>query len=160
MYVPLFTPKGHGFHFETIQAIEFLYNVQHDCPHAKCVASGKQPLMQERLESGLLADCIEHQRIDRFVINTHAFHNAHLLRATLPRSLLAPIPLHQNREAKHHEIAGSLRVIQESKRRATKARSEQKKLALNDAGQMTSEPKKRTRVEYEMGQEGLDHSGT
>ncbi len=141
------------------QAIEFLYNVQHDCPQAKCVASGKQPLMQERTESGILEDYIEHQPIDRFVINTHAFHNAHLLRATLPRSLVAPIPLHHNREAKHHEIAGSLRIMQESKRKATKARSEQKKQALKDNGEMTSGPNKRPRVEYEMGQQGLDQSG-
>ncbi len=146
--------------YNYLQAIEFLYNVQHDCPHAKCAASGKQPVMQERLESGLLEDYIEHQPIDRFVINTHAFHNAHLLRATLPRSLVAPIPLHQNREAKHHEIAASLRVTQESKRKATKVRSEQKKQALIDAGDMSSVPNKRSRVEHELGQEGLDRSGT
>ena len=115
--------------------------------------------MQECIESGILEDYIEHQPIDRFVINTHAFHNAHLLRATLPRSLLAPIPLHQNREAKHHEIAGSLQIIQDSKRKATKARSEQKKQAVKDNREMTSGPNKRTRVEYEMEQEGLDQSG-
>ena len=116
--------------------------------------------MQERTESGQWKAYIKHKPLNRFVINTHAFHNAHLLRSILPRSLVAPILIHQDREAKHHEIAGNLRVTQESKRRATKARSEQKKLALNDAGEMTSGPKKRTRVEYEMRQEGMDHSGT
>jgi hypothetical protein len=128
-----------------------MYNVQHDCALAKCTASGQQPLMQERVESGLFKNYIEHQRIDRFVINTHAFHNAHLLRATLPRSLVAPIPLYQNREAKHIEIAGSLRATQEAKRIATKARAAQKKQdAINTAEKAGPGPNKRTRLEFEM----------
>ena len=98
-----------------IQGIDFLYNVQHDCPLAKCTTSGKQPLMQERVESGLIKSYIEHQPTERFVINTHAFHNAHLLCATLPRSLVAPIQLHQDRQAKHVEIVGRLRATQEAK---------------------------------------------
>jgi len=98
-----------------IQDIDFLYNVQHDCPLAKCTASGKQPLMQERVESGLIKTYIEHQSLERFIINTHAFHNAHLLRATLPRSLVAPILLHQDHQAKHIKIAGSLQATQEAK---------------------------------------------
>ena len=124
-----------------IQGVDFLYNVQHDCPLAKCTASGKQPLMQERVESGLFKTYIEHQPIERFVINTHAFHNAHLLRATLPRSIIVPIPLYQDREAKHIEIAGILRSTQEAKQTATKARAAQKK---QEAG---SGPNKRPRLE-------------
>ncbi|KAF8914285.1 hypothetical protein CPB84DRAFT_1811643 [Gymnopilus junonius] len=101
-------------------SIDFHYNVQHDCPLAKCTASGKQPLMQERVESGLFQTYIEHQPVDRFVINTHAFHNAHLLRTTLPRSLIAPILLYENREAKHIEIAKDLRTTQDSKQQQQK----------------------------------------
>ena len=54
------------------------------------------------------------------IINTHAFHNPHILRSTLPRYLVLPIPLHQDRQAKHIEIAGNLqvRVAQETKRTA------------------------------------------
>lgn len=115
--------------------------------------------MQERIESGLLKDYIEHQPIDRFVINIHAFHNAHLLRATLPRSLVSPIPLHLNREEKHHEIAESLRTTQESKRIATKARSELKKQTVIGVGGTTSGPNKRTREEFEMEQEVLNRTG-
>ena len=77
-----------------MQAIGFLYNVQHDCPLAKCTGSGQQPLMQERVESGLFTTYIEHKSTERFVINTHAFHNAHRLRAALKRSLVVPIPLY------------------------------------------------------------------
>ncbi len=61
--------------------------------------------MQERVESALFETHIEHQPVDRFVINTHAFHNAHLLRKTLPRHLIAPIPLLQDRKVKHYELA-------------------------------------------------------
>ena len=89
-------------HFKRhVQGIDFLYNVQHDCPLSKCTASGKQLLMQERVKSGLTQTYIEHQPIEHFVVNTHAFHNAHLLHVALPRSLVAPTPLHPDRQAKH-----------------------------------------------------------
>jgi hypothetical protein len=128
-----------------VQGIDFLYNVQHDCPLSKCTASGKQPLTQERVESGLVQTYIEHQPIERFVINTHAFHNAHLLHAVLPRSLVAPIPLHPDRQAKHFEMAGGLRITQEDKR---KARTAQKKNeAINSANNTGSGPNKRKREE-------------
>jgi hypothetical protein len=124
-----------------------VYNVQHDCPRAQCTASGSQPVMQERVESGLMKSYIEHQALERFVINTHAFHNTHLLRATLPRSLVVPIPLHQDRQAKHVEIAGRLRATQGAKRIATKARAAQKKQAVADGP--GPGPSKRTRLEIE-----------
>jgi hypothetical protein len=104
--------------------------------------------MQERVESGLVKSYIEHQPLERFIINTHAFHNAHLLRATLPRSLVVPIPLHQDRQAKHIEIAGSLRVAQEAKRTATKARAAQKKQEVINSADRPG-PSKRTRLEME-----------
>ena len=74
--------------------------------------------MQECVESGLIQAYIEHKPIERFVINTHAFHNVHLIRATLLCCLVAPIPLHPNWQAKHFEIAGDLQVTQEAKRKA------------------------------------------
>lgn len=64
--------------------------------------------MQERVESGLTKSCIEHQPVERFVINTHGFHNAHLLHTAIPRSLIAPIPLLLDRQTKHIEIAAGL----------------------------------------------------
>ena len=132
-----------------MQDIGFLYNVQHDCPLAKCTASGKQPLVQERVESGLFKTYIEHRPIEHFVINTHAFHNAHRLRAALDRSLIAPIPLYQveDRKAQHAKIAQSLRATQKAKR---EARAAQKKEVLTPA-EKTSIPKKRTRSEMEEG---------
>ncbi|KAJ6478037.1 hypothetical protein C8R47DRAFT_941277, partial [Mycena vitilis] len=58
---------------------------------------------------------IVHEPVDRFIINTHAFHNAHFLRATLPRDLIAPIPLSENRKEKHDEFATTLRATVASK---------------------------------------------
>jgi len=140
-------------HFKhQLQGINFLYNVQHDCPLSKCTASGKQPLMQERVESGLVQTYIEHKLIERFVINTHAFHNAHLLRATLPRSLVAPIPLHPDRQAKHFEIAGRLRVMQEAKRQVRVA--QKKNEVIKSANDAAPGPNKRKRLETE--EEDLD----
>ena len=126
-----------------------MYNVQHDCYLAKCIASGVHPLMQERIESGLVETIIEHRSIDRFVINTHAFHNAHLLRATLPRSLIAPSPLFPDRQAKHADMARSLRTRQEVKQasRATK-----KSIVSQSMEASSSGPTKRKRTEAPYGE--------
>jgi len=125
-----------------------LYNVQHDCTLAQCTASGRQAVMQERVESGLINNFIEHKPIARFVINTHAFHNAHLLRATLPRSLVAPIQLYQDRQTKHIELAGRLRPAQEAKRTATKTRAAQKKqVSVNATNATVPDPSERARLD-------------
>ncbi|KAJ7765373.1 hypothetical protein DFH07DRAFT_867075 [Mycena maculata] len=70
--------------------IQFIFNIQHDCYAANCTASGTRPKMQERMESPRTESFIEHQALDKFVINTTAFHNAHLLRRCLPRLAWAP----------------------------------------------------------------------
>ncbi|KAJ7829031.1 hypothetical protein B0H14DRAFT_3718234 [Mycena olivaceomarginata] len=99
------------------QAIMFKFNVQHDCGSAKCEATGVRSRMQERVESGQIDHFIIHKPLDRFFINTHAFHNAHLLRTTLPRDLIAPIPLFADRQVKHHELATELREQHAKKKR-------------------------------------------
>jgi hypothetical protein len=119
-----------------------VYNAQHDCHLAKCTASGKRLLLQERVESGLTETVIEHDAVDRFVINTHAFHNAHLLREMLPRSLVAPISLYQDRQTKHTEIAKKLRTSQENKRATAKARAADKKRAAVEVLDLDSKQKK------------------
>lgn len=107
--------------------------------------------MQERVESGLTQTYIEHRAIERFVINTHAFHNAHLLRAALPRSLVAPIPLFPDRQAKHFEFARNLRAMQKTKRQA---RLQGKAEVINAAHSTESGPNKRRRLEAEEGPDG------
>lgn len=71
------------------------------------------------MKSSLTESFIEHQALDRFVINTTALHNAHLLRRCLPRSVWAPVPFFDTpaqRLAKHHELAAELRTTQVGKR--------------------------------------------
>ncbi|KAJ6610872.1 hypothetical protein B0H10DRAFT_2193179 [Mycena sp. CBHHK59/15] len=94
----------------------FKFNAQHSCHTAECAATRERLRMQERVESDNTEKYIEHNPVDRFIINSHAFHNAHLLRAALPRALLAPIPLFEDRQSKHHELAAELREKQESRR--------------------------------------------
>jgi len=128
----------------------FFYNVQHDCLYAKCTASGKQPLIQERVELGLFKFIIEHKPIERFVINTHAFHNAHRLRAVLEHSLVAPIPIYPPRvqKAKHAEFACSLWATQKAKLAVRAAKKKKEAIAPADkTGSVV--PKKRTRSEME-----------
>ena len=113
----------------------FQYNVQHDCREARCLASGKRATMQERVQTELSEpeSFIEHNPLDRFLINTHAFHNAHLIRAILPRDLTIPIAYSADRVGHHYSIATKLRDIQDGKRHKAaekkKATAELKKVA-------------------------------
>ncbi|KAJ7250963.1 hypothetical protein C8J57DRAFT_1437578 [Mycena rebaudengoi] len=101
--------------------IKFLFNVQHDCHFSKCEATGIRIRMQERVASDKTENYIVHRALDRFFINTHAFHNAHLLRATLPRDLISPVLLFPDRQAKHHALATELRsMVANRSRRAIK----------------------------------------
>ncbi|XP_006462267.1 hypothetical protein AGABI2DRAFT_47524, partial [Agaricus bisporus var. bisporus H97] len=83
------------------QDILFDYNVQHDCYNGKCSASGTEVIRQERTDSGTTRDTIIHSDVQRFIINTHAFHHAHLIRQVLPRSLFKPIPIYDDRGKQH-----------------------------------------------------------
>lgn len=94
----------------------FAYNVQHDCREAKCKASGRRGVVQEYIQSGLKESFIEHKPLDRFLINTHSFHNAHLIRAVLPRDLTKPIPHSTNRKEDHFNLAKKFHSSREVKR--------------------------------------------
>jgi hypothetical protein len=78
--------------------------------------------MQERRETSRTTKLIAHTDSNHFVLNTHALHNAHLLRRVLPRELMAPKPLYEDRTARHYKIAESLRVTQSEKRARTAAK--------------------------------------
>ncbi|KAJ7793208.1 hypothetical protein B0H14DRAFT_2173952, partial [Mycena olivaceomarginata] len=100
------------------QKIKFKLNIQHDCCTAKCEATGVRLKKQERVESDQIENFIVHNSPERYFINSHAFHNAHLLRATLPRSIIAPIPLFldPDRQAHHTEMATALRATLDTRR--------------------------------------------
>ncbi|KAJ7033584.1 hypothetical protein C8F04DRAFT_1395981 [Mycena alexandri] len=126
--------------------IQFLFNVQHDCSTANCTASGIRAKMQERVESSVTESFVEHQPVEKWVINTTAFHNAHLLRRSLPRSAWAPVPMFttEGRLAKHHELAESLRS-NHSKRKAAAAVAGTQADGPNEPG-VQENPKKRKRA--------------
>ncbi|KAJ7854678.1 hypothetical protein B0H14DRAFT_3085480 [Mycena olivaceomarginata] len=109
--------------------IRFQYNTQHDCNHAKCEATGERPRLQERVDSGIMDKFIVHQPSQRFIVNTHGFHNAHLLRQVLPRNLIQPIPLFADRKSKHFELAETLREMKTLKRKRLQEKREAKKKA-------------------------------
>ncbi|KAJ7034036.1 hypothetical protein C8F04DRAFT_882212, partial [Mycena alexandri] len=92
------------------QNIQFNINVQHDCYSAKCEATGIRLQMQEHVESDRIENYIVHNPLKRYFINSH------LLRATLPRDLIAPIPLFQDRQQTHFDLATTLRATLETRR--------------------------------------------
>ena len=83
---------------------------------ACCLPTALQQQVQECQETEQTVKSICHEDDKHFVVNTHALHNATLLRKFLPRNLTAPKPLYNDREAKHHEIAPKLQVTQAEKR--------------------------------------------
>ncbi|KAJ7321947.1 hypothetical protein DFH08DRAFT_1030633, partial [Mycena albidolilacea] len=127
------------------KSIKFKINVQHDCGAAQCDTSGVRLRMQERVESDQIENFVVHKPLDRFFINSHAFHNAHLLRATLPRELLAPIPLFTDRQTKHYELAAQLREMQSTRLANRKAAADKRKHSQDDGDQSDGEETQRPR---------------
>ena len=137
----------------------FQYNVQHDCRQAKCVTSGKRAIIQERVQSEVSKpNCfIEHKPLDRFLINTHAFHDAHLIRAALPRNLTIPIAYSEDRVAHHASIATKLWEIQCGKRQNAaekkKATTELRKAAEVEGDEAGMAGRKRRRGDVITGED-------
>lgn len=84
-------------------------------------------MLQERIQSQKTEAFIEHKPIHRNLINTHALHNAHLIRAILPRDLTVPIPYASNRRAHHDKIATKLQASQAAKRTTTAQKAEERR---------------------------------
>ncbi|KAJ7467958.1 hypothetical protein FB451DRAFT_1020806 [Mycena latifolia] len=104
-------------------SIQFSFNVQHDCRACGCDASGVTRQMQERQESDKIIHSIVHKDEDRFLINTHGFHNASLLRKYLPVALTKPRPLFPDRRKRHDDLSGPLAAAQKEKRAATQEKA-------------------------------------
>ncbi|KAJ7703890.1 hypothetical protein B0H17DRAFT_1157051 [Mycena rosella] len=131
------------FYIVPAKNIKFKFNVQHDCRSAECDATGVRLRIQERVESDQTENYIVHKSFDRFLINTHAFHNAHLLRAVLPRDLVAPIPIFTERTAKHDELAAQLREILTTRKAAAVAKKRKRLEDGDDAGETGERPRKK-----------------
>ena len=116
----------------------FDFNVQHDCRLAKCTASGSRRQVQECVESEVTEEFIIHEPVHQYIVNTHAFHNAHLLREVVPQELIAPVLLFENHELKHHELAAELCSSQADRREHLKAGREVKKAAAAEQADSSS----------------------
>ncbi|KAG6819456.1 hypothetical protein H0H93_011666 [Arthromyces matolae] len=93
---------------------------KHDCVTSSCVAANSNsPQVQERIQTTVHALTIAHEKSDLYLINMHAFHNAHLIRASLPRDLTEPTPYLADRMTSRKKIAAQLRVIGPAKRAET-----------------------------------------
>ncbi|KAJ7818865.1 hypothetical protein B0H14DRAFT_2601045 [Mycena olivaceomarginata] len=118
------------FHIVPFKNIKFKINVQHDCYTTKCEATSECLCMQEHIKSDNVKNFIMHGSLDRFIINSHAFYNAHLLHTTLPRDLLALIPLFEDWKEKHGEFAEALHQKNVTKIAKKKAQPAGKKKAV------------------------------
>ncbi|KAJ7768675.1 hypothetical protein DFH07DRAFT_769222 [Mycena maculata] len=123
--------------------IKFDFNAQHDCFTARCEATGVRPVMQERVESDQTEQFIVHAPLDRFIINTHSFHNSHLIRATVSRDLWAPVALFEDRRAKHDEFSARLRETRAMKAAKRKENAARKRLRPTVASSNDDEPRQR-----------------
>jgi hypothetical protein len=118
------------------QDIRFVFNAQHDCYMLRCSATATKPVRQERVVTARTVMCLAHGDDDHFVVNIHALHNAHLLRKALPRQLVQPTPLYQDRYQHHATQAHQLRLLQtgkrdEKNRKSQATREANKKRKLN-----------------------------
>ncbi|TFK34493.1 hypothetical protein BDQ12DRAFT_763286 [Crucibulum laeve] len=104
--------------------ILFIFNAQHDCVTAGCkISESAEHEHQERLETTISRKSVIHSPLDRYILNMHSLHNAHLVREVLPRSLTAPVQYHANRSNVHQQIAASLRITGPTKRAETQAKA-------------------------------------
>ncbi|THU97830.1 hypothetical protein K435DRAFT_721412, partial [Dendrothele bispora CBS 962.96] len=118
----LHQPEGQKFLVITTRAVLFRISVQHDCALGKCKPTGLRTVVQERIATENHTNFLVHNNRSHFVINTHALHNANLLRQVLPRDLTKPQPQHGNaeqRKAWHAEIAITVRQKMADKRKTT-----------------------------------------
>jgi hypothetical protein len=99
----------------------FEVNVQHACRESQCQATGRRPRIQERQQTDIEMEVVEHVDDTRFIINMHALHNAARLRKVLPRSITKPAPYHVDRIAAHSRTATALREVNVPARAAAKA---------------------------------------
>lgn len=104
-----------------LQDLEFAVNVQHDCITLMCPKSGVETIRQERRNTTIQRQVVQHRKDSIFVLNMHALHNAQRIRAVLPRQLTAPVPLHtpESRKPFFGATAQRLRERQTARREET-----------------------------------------
>ena len=84
-------------------------------------------MVQERQQTAIEQAVLKHEESDHFVVNTHAMHNAHLVRSALDPELIRPRPLHGDRFAYHRARGRVMQEEQHAKRAQTAAKTKQTK---------------------------------
>ncbi|EMD36483.1 hypothetical protein CERSUDRAFT_74441 [Gelatoporia subvermispora B] len=108
----------------------------------KCKASGRRFIRQERVETALTEEFIEHGSDDHFIVNMHSLHNAHLVCQVIPRNLSAPTPFYEDRDQHHSKASARLQRTARTKKEQQKlAREQQKQARAQDNQAGPSEPK-------------------
>ncbi|KAF9044483.1 hypothetical protein BJ165DRAFT_1347605, partial [Panaeolus papilionaceus] len=111
--------------------ILFNFNAQHDCRKAQCTNTGRRNVVHERVQIDQTEACIQHNPLNEYLINTHSLHNAHLLRDSLPRDLITPLPFREHQREYHDQIANQLREMQLNKQEAAAQRKAEKAAESN-----------------------------
>ncbi|KAG8785697.1 hypothetical protein FRC12_017268 [Ceratobasidium sp. 428] len=132
--MPVLVPRSVGV--ETLMVcsskdVLFAFNAQHDCHTLSCTASAVETVSQERTNTTIERQSIQHNQTRIYVVNMHALHNAGVLRKVLPRSLVQPIPLQSDEERTRTiaEHANQYHRKEESKRVAAKKKRKDAKEA-------------------------------
>ncbi|KAF8804948.1 hypothetical protein BYT27DRAFT_7105864, partial [Phlegmacium glaucopus] len=115
------------------QALQFTFNVQHDCQAHKCEPTGSTRQLQERQETNRVIRSIVHKDDTNFIINLHALHNATLLRKFLPRYMTVPRPLFLDRRKRLDELGVKITEQMLAKKAATTAKAAETRKKNNQA---------------------------
>ncbi|KAG9084716.1 hypothetical protein FRC06_003924 [Ceratobasidium sp. 370] len=94
--MPMLVQANAGACYTTVvasNAIAFAINVQHDCLTLRCPNSAVETIRQERINTILECQSVEHREDKIFIVNMHALHNARRVREVLPRHLTEPVRL-------------------------------------------------------------------
>ena len=108
---------------------------------------------QERIVTDRTELQVAHSRDQRFILNMHGLHNAHLIREVLPRSLTAPTPYVQDRVTSHERFAAQLRETGPAKGAETQAKTKATK-AKNKEGRLAQATAQAVRQQEEQDDEG------
>lgn len=110
--------------------------MQHDCERSECEASDSRVEYQEREATTRMVSLIKHVDDGHFIVNIHALHNAHLIRAIFPSSLIVTPQLSDDRVQLHNNLAS---ILRES--------SKEKKAKANEKRQATAAAKAKAKVQ-------------
>ncbi|RDX41700.1 hypothetical protein OH76DRAFT_1489271 [Lentinus brumalis] len=110
-----------SYHLVHAEDILCAVNVQHDCFHAKCTATGTRGLTQEREITSRTRTIVQHKDESHYILNTLGLHNQRYIRMAVPASLMTSQSYFTDRAAVHKHAAESLRDTKLQKKLAREA---------------------------------------